>query len=86
MPHYYDYGAVNKEENIESAEKSNRTTIALWKPLLVLTFFYYLITCGVERIYQPMVSKRIDTFRKYFCRILQLTFISECETDSFYVK
>ena len=63
MPQYYDYGAVNKEEKIESAEKSNAAKIALWRPLLVLTFFYYLITCGVERIYQPMVRKRTDTFR-----------------------
>ena len=84
MPHYYDYGAVNKEEKIESAEKSNRTTIALWKPLLVLTFFYYLITCGVERIYQPMVRKTLYTFRTRLN--LQLTFTSECETDSFNVK
>ena len=69
MPHYYDYGEVNTEEKIESAVKSNRTTIALWKPLLVLTFFYYLITCGVERIYQPMVRKELILLAQDFCRI-----------------
>ena len=40
-------------------EESNRSQpkIVHWKPLLILTVFYYFISCGVERIYQPMVSK-----------------------------
>ena len=40
-------------------EESNRSQpkIVHWKPLLILTVFYYFISCGVERIYQPMVSR-----------------------------
>lgn len=43
MPQYYG------EVEARSAPK-----IVYWKPLLVMTFFYYFITCGIERIYQPM--------------------------------
>ena len=57
MPQYYDNGNDDNKVKSESNEKSNLSNVALWKPLLVLTFFYYLITCGVERIYQPMVGK-----------------------------
>ena len=35
---------------------STPVRISHWKPLLVFAFFYYVISCGIERIYQPMVN------------------------------
>ena len=51
MPVYY--GTTSTTEMNESA--NNDVKVHFWKPLLVLTFFYYVISCGIERIYQPMV-------------------------------
>lgn len=48
MPVFYEEAATSDEPG------SQATRIQYWKPLLVLTFFYYVITCGIERIYQPM--------------------------------
>lgn len=49
MPVFYDAAATNENE-----ESSRQPKIHFWKPLLFLTFFYYVISCGIERIYQPM--------------------------------
>lgn len=40
----------------ETDEKTEASKIRIhhWKPLLGLTFFYFFIACGIERIYQPM--------------------------------
>ena len=59
MPQYYEDGEEHDDDKENYSEKSRTTNIALWKPLLFLTFFYYLISCGIERIYQPMVNKLI---------------------------
>ena len=48
MPCYY-------EESLEDNFESGTNRIKLWKPLLAITFFYYFFSCGIERIYQPMV-------------------------------
>lgn len=56
MPRYY----VNDNSISEDEPKeSNVIKIRLWKHLLLFTFFYYLISCGIERIYQPMVKNFI---------------------------
>ena len=41
----------------ETDEKTEASKVRIhhWKPLLGLTFFYFFIACGIERIYQPMV-------------------------------
>ena len=51
MPVYY--GTTSTTEMNETG--NNDVKVYFWKPLLVLTFFYYVISCGIERIYQPMV-------------------------------
>lgn len=51
------YGGHSEDEDTSSATK-----IEYWKPLLCLTFFYYVITCGIERIFQLMVSLLITLF------------------------
>ena len=42
----------------ETDEKTEASKVRIhhWKPLLGLTFFYFFIACGIERIYQPMVN------------------------------
>ena len=52
MPTFYE--ATETGETTESAS----VKVHYWKPLLCLTFLYFVITCGIERIYQPMVSHR----------------------------
>ena len=43
--------------DISGSGRNEEPKIVHWKPLLVLTVFYYFISCGVERIYQPMVHE-----------------------------
>ena len=52
MPRFYE-----ETPSTDSKERSGNVGIRYWKPLLFLTFFYYVISCGIERIYQPMVFK-----------------------------
>ena len=51
MPVYY-------EDTTEDEPNTEASTVKVqnWNLLLFLTFFYYVISCGIERIYQPMVS------------------------------
>ena len=49
MPRFYE----GDEEN-NKTEISTEKNIKYWKLFLVVVFFYYFISCGVERIYQPM--------------------------------
>ena len=51
MPIFY-------KEDTTAGKKSqpSRVRLTYWKPLLSLTFFYFFIACGIERIYQPMVK------------------------------
>ena len=75
MPRYYEDDESNTKDDDHSNQNPTKTNIRLWKPLLVLTFFYYLITCGVERIYQPMVGRILNElilFRS--CRIVNISF------------
>ena len=53
MPCYYD-------ESLEDDFENGTNRIRLWKPLLAVTFFYYFFSCGIERIYQPMVRVSKD--------------------------
>ena len=52
MPVYYGTASTT---DMNSTGVGNESKIRFWKPLLFLTFFYYVISCGIERIYQPMV-------------------------------
>ena len=48
MPRFYDSEGVQKSEELPEKD------IKYWKLFLVVVFCYYFISCGVERIYQPM--------------------------------
>ena len=51
MPRFYS----DDEEETSKAETpsaDNKGEIKYWKTFMVLVFFYYFISCGVERIYQ----------------------------------
>ena len=48
MPRFYE------SEGVEKTEELPEKDIKYWKLFLVVVFFYYFISCGVERIYQPM--------------------------------
>ena len=68
MPRFYKDPTI-EGENSESGPEAetdlkqtgnvSTTRVRFWTPLLVLTFCYYFISCGIERIYQPMVSAPI---------------------------
>ena len=50
MPRFYESEDGEDKNKTEVVEKD----IKYWKIFLVVVFFYYFISCGVERIYQPM--------------------------------
>ena len=56
MPIYY--GTTSTTEMSDTGV--HHVKVHFWKPLLLLTFFYYVISCGIERIYQPMVCISIE--------------------------
>ena len=48
MPRFYE------EEAEKTTEDKPEKDIKYWKTFLMILFCYYFISCGVERIYQPM--------------------------------
>ena len=56
MPRFYDETPSTTETENKENQKDGHIRIENWRPLLFLTFFYYVISCGIERIYQPMVN------------------------------
>ena len=53
MPRFYNDD--DDEEEKSKAEVTNENgEIKYWKTFMVLVFFYYFISCGVERIYQVL--------------------------------
>ena len=50
MPRFYE----EDEEGIKVEKKEGHTDVKYWKVLLFLVFLYYFVSCGIERIYQPM--------------------------------
>lgn len=53
MPRFYNDD--DDEEEKSKAEVANENgEIKYWKTFMVLVFFYYFISCGVERIYQVL--------------------------------
>lgn len=71
MPNFYD------SNSSEDTEVSNNS-IKHWYIFLILIFFYYFTSCGVERIFQPMAS----TFG--LCGPLDLSPSAAVLTDSCY--
>ena len=49
MPRFYESDGEGADK-VQLPEKD----IEYWKVFLLIVFFYYFISCGVERIYQPM--------------------------------
>ena len=53
MPRFYNDDDDDEEKS--KAEVANENgEIKYWKTFMVLVFFYYFISCGVERIYQVL--------------------------------
>ena len=48
MPRFYDSDDAVAGKDLPDKD------IKYWKLFLVVVFFYYFISCGIERIYQPM--------------------------------
>ena len=51
MPRYYEQ---DKQAELGAGQEAERS-IPHWKPLLMVVFLYYFVSCGVERIFQSMV-------------------------------
>ena len=51
MPRFYN-DDEEETSKAETASADNKGEIKYWKIFMVLVFFYYFISCGVERIYQ----------------------------------
>jgi len=47
----------NKREETTVLGPSSKATIVHWKLMIPLIFNFYFLSCGIERIYQPMVRK-----------------------------
>ena len=56
MPRHYE-NENDTTDDEANQNKDNVIRIHHWKPLLLFTYFYYVISCGIERIYQPMVKQ-----------------------------
>ena len=74
MPRFYE----DDEEQVKEETKRERTDVKHWKILLCFVFVYYFVSCGIERIYQPMAY----TFG--ICGPLKLDPHDAVLTDSFY--
>ena len=72
MPSYYEYDAGSK--NDVTGDK----TIKHLPLFFSVVFLYYVVSCGIERIYQPMAT----TFG--LCGPLDLSPEEAVSTDSFY--
>jgi len=73
MPRYYESQDQQEEE---SAKPSSSIRC---RPLFfALVFLYYVVSCGIERIYQPMA------FTFGLCGPLDLSPPAAASTDSFY--
>ena len=73
MPRYYE------AEGLEATSSPTKQHPISCLPLFyALVFLYYFVSCGIERIYQPMAS----TFG--LCGPLDLSPPAAATTDSFY--
>ena len=54
MPRFYN-DDEEETSKAETASADNKGEIKYWKIFMVLVFFYYFISCGVERIYQVSI-------------------------------
>ena len=68
MPRFYQTDEAEKSD-VDVSDKQEKD-IKYWKIFLVVVFFYYFISCGVERIYQPMAF----TFGKSANNVISLIF------------
>ena len=72
MPSYYEYDAGSKHD------VTGDKTIKHLPLFFSVVFLYYVVSCGIERIYQPMAT----TFG--LCGPLDLSPEEAVSTDSFY--
>jgi hypothetical protein len=75
MPRFYEA----QGEELEEAAASKLEPAIPCRPLFfALVFLYYVVSCGIERIYQPMA------FTFGLCGPLDLSPPAAASTDSFY--
>ena len=55
MPRFYE--TVPGEDHEASQPSGPASKVLRWKAMLVGVFVYYMLSCGIERIYQPMVRE-----------------------------
>ena len=57
MPRFYESSSEETVDKSEASEKqSGDKDMKYWRIFLILVFCYYFISCGVERIYQVLVT------------------------------
>ena len=55
MPRFYNDDEEEEQGSKAETESDGKGEIKYWKTFMVLVFFYYFISCGVERIYQVCI-------------------------------
>ena len=57
MPRFHHYVAADGEKNGENfAIEEKFTEVKYWLPVLVMVYFYYCLTCGLEGFFQVQQS------------------------------
>lgn len=65
IPRYYEdeeialEGSPSEERKESSAAKNGSCRIYYWKSVLLCLSFFYMLSCGIERIFQSMVHKAL---------------------------
>ena len=61
MPRFHHYGmASDGEKNVDNLPTEEKfTEVKFWLPVLVMVYFYYCLTCGLEGFFQVQESMYI---------------------------
>ena len=60
MPRFHHYDvATDGEKNVDNfpAAEEKFTEVKFWLPVLVMVYFYYCLTCGLEGFFQVPTTK-----------------------------
>ena len=59
MPRFHHYVAADGEKNGENFPIEEKfTEVKFWLPVLVMVYFYYCLTCGLEGFFQVPTNLR----------------------------
>ena len=58
MPRFHHYGmASDGDKNVDNFPTEEKfTEVKFWLPVLVMVYFYYCLTCGLEGFFQVQQS------------------------------